>query len=129
MAYGDSNGIQIPGLIAGRSLTTKQYYFVKMSAATAGAVIIVAATTDVPVGVLQNNPAAGEPAQIQALGATKIVCGTTAVTAGAVIGWNAEGQANVRTNNGSRYAGIGLEVSDADAEIVTIFLQGFSRGA
>ena len=126
MAYGDSNALQIPGLVATGDLSSKQYYFVKM-ASTAGAVKVCAATTDHPIGVLQNDPTDGQPAEIVALGVTKVMCGSTAVTVGADIGWNAEGQANVRTAAGSRSAGTAIEASSADADIVSILLHGYWR--
>ena len=128
MAYGDNQSLGIPGLLAGAALTTKQYYFVKL-ASTAGEVVTCDATTDVAIGVLQNNPADGEPAEVRALGVTKVVCSSTAVTAGSLIGWNAEGQAENRTQTGSRFAGVALAASSTDGDITSILLTGVSRGA
>jgi len=125
MAYG-GNQIKIPGLLAGASLTAKQFYFVKL-ASTAGEVVVVNATTDHAIGVLQNAPADGEPAEIAALGVTKVVCASTAVTAGSDIGWNAEGQANNRSAAGSRSAGTALVASSSDGDIVEILLHGYWR--
>lgn len=125
MAYG-GNQIKIPGLLAGASLTAKQFYFVKM-ASTAGEVVVCNATTDHAIGVLQNAPADGEPAEICAIGVTKVVCSSTAVTAGSDIGWNAEGQANNRSAAGSRSAGTALVTSTTDGDIVEILLHGYWR--
>ena len=126
MAYGDSNAIQITGLLAGADLSAKQFYFVKL-ASTAGEVVVCNATTDHAIGVLQNDPADGEPAEIVGLGVTKVVCSSTAITAGSDIGWNAEGQANNRSAAGSRSAGTALVASAADGDIATIFLHGYWR--
>lgn len=128
MAYGDNAGLQVPGLLAGENLAAKQFYFVKL-ASTAGEVVVCNATTDVALGVLQNAPADGEPAEVRAVGVTKVVCGSTAVTAGALVGWNAESQANVRTATGSRFAGVAIEASSADGDIIPMLLTGVSRGA
>ena len=128
MAYGDSRGLQITGLLAGANLSAKQYYWVK-AASTAGEVVAVSATTDVAIGILQNAPEDGQAADVQSVGVSKLVAGSTAVTFGALVGWNAEGQANVRTQTGSRYAAQALEASSADGDIITVSLVGFSRGA
>ena len=53
----------ITGLVAGVTLASHQYKVVKF-ASTAGAVIPVAASTDVALGILQNDPTAGQPALI-----------------------------------------------------------------
>lgn len=126
--YGSSNQIGIPGLLAGANLAAKQYYWVKC-ASTAGEVVVVSATTDVALGILQNAPADGEPAEVVSHGVSKLVCGSTAVTFGSAVGWNAEGQGNSRTNNGSRFSAIAIEASATDGDIIAVSLQGFSRGA
>lgn len=120
------NQFQITGMVAGQNLSAKQYYFVK-PASTAGAVIVVAATTDHPLGVLQNAPEAGQEAEILAIGETKVVCASTAVSFGDDIGWNAEGQANTRSAAGSRSAATALEASSSDGDIVRIFVHGYWR--
>lgn len=76
--------------IAGASLAAKQYYFVKLSADNT--VIVCAAATDIPIGVLQNTPASGDAAEICVIGETK-VSGDADLDAGALIGTSADGQA------------------------------------
>lgn len=93
MAY-EGPQIKIPGLVAGGDLSAKQYHYVKMSADNT--VVICAALTDVPVGVLQNAPASGQAAEVCAIGVTKIV-GDADLDAGAAIGTSADGQADART--------------------------------
>ena len=82
--------ITIPGLVAGASLTAKQYYFVKLSAANT--VIVCSATTDVPIGVLQNAPASGAAATVCVQGVTK-VSSNEVVAFSNIIGPSADGQA------------------------------------
>lgn len=94
MAY-EGQQIKIPGLKAGADLSTKQYYFVKLNADNQ--VIVCAAATDVPIGVLQNKPdASGKAAEVCAIGVTK-VNSDAALTAGNLIGPAADGQADAKT--------------------------------
>lgn len=79
-----------PGLIAGADLSTKQYHFVKLSANNT--VVICAAVTDRPIGVLQNKPTSGQEANVCALGITKVV-GDADLSAGNMIGTSSDGQA------------------------------------
>lgn len=76
--------------IAGADLSAKQYYFVKMSADDT--VIVCAGATDKPVGVLQNNPIAGQTAEVTVIGETKI-SGDADLNAGDSIGTSGDGQA------------------------------------
>jgi hypothetical protein len=65
--------------VAKVDLRTKQFCFVKLAAAAAAysdgledQVDLCAAATDIPIGVLQNKPNAGEEAEIMMAGITKI---------------------------------------------------------
>lgn len=125
MAY-RSDGQIISGLIAGADLSSDQYKFVKM-ASTAGEVVLVSATTDVAIGILQNAPADGEPAEVQFHGVSKVLAGATAIAQGDVLGWSSTARATARTAAGSRAMGLGVEVSAAAGDIVTILLSGYWR--
>jgi hypothetical protein len=81
-------------LIAGADLSTHQFKGVKLDAA--GAAVLVAAATDVPVGVLQNKPTSGQAATVRVLGVTKFLSGGT-ITAGGVTG-------RIRSSNGTAIA-------------------------
>jgi hypothetical protein len=81
--------------VAGADLSAKQYYFVK-SNGTDNQVIVCAAATDVPIGVLQNAPASGGVAEVCIAGITK-VSSDAALTAGNRIGTSADGQAGAKT--------------------------------
>jgi hypothetical protein len=79
---------------AGADLSSDQHKFVKISADDT--VILCAAATDVPAGVLQNAPdAAGKAATVRVLGLSK-VSADAALTAGNLIGTSADGQADVK---------------------------------
>lgn len=77
--------------IAGADLSAKQYHFVKWSAN--GTVIACAGATDVPAGVLQNTPTAGDAANVCVVGETKVV-GDADLDAGMLIGTSGDGQAD-----------------------------------
>lgn len=75
----------------GCDAATAQYRFVKMSADNT--VVPCAATTDVPVGVLQQAvPAVGDPATVCFQGQTMLQAGAS-VSAGGVLATTASGQA------------------------------------
>lgn len=77
MAYEFNNYTIKTTLVAGESLTTAQYKFVKISNAD-GKAYLVNGATDRPIGVLQNNPASGAEAEIVIAGGTKVYAGGTA---------------------------------------------------
>lgn len=80
---------------AAADLSTKQYYFVKLTAAET--VNVCAALTDVPIGVLQNKPsAANQEAEVLIFGVSK-VSGDADLSVGNLIGPSADGQADART--------------------------------
>lgn len=95
MAY-EGPQIKLPGLTAAADLSAagNQYKFVKLVGNTS--VTICNAATDRPVGVVQNRPALGDAAEVVAIGVTKIQA-DAALTAGALIGTSADGQADAKT--------------------------------
>src|SRR5512139_1653718 len=91
MAF-DGFQIRIPGLVAGEDLSAaaNQYKFVTLSGDNT--VVLCDATTDDPIGVLQNRPDSGEEAVVCSIGVTKVQ-GDADLTAGHLIGTSADGQA------------------------------------
>lgn len=85
--------------IAGASLASAQYHFVKLSADMT--VIETAALTDIPCGVLQNNPPSGGAAEVMVYGITKIVAGAAPIAAGNLIGCDAAATAVVVDPDGA----------------------------
>jgi hypothetical protein len=79
---------------AAADLSAKQYYFVKLT--SAGKVDVCAAVTDVPIGVLQNKPVAGQAATVLIIGISKVIA-DVALDEGNIIGTAADGQAQVVT--------------------------------
>jgi hypothetical protein len=119
MAYEISNYSVKVTLVAGADLSAKQYTFVKVN--SAGEAIAAAAATDIPVGVLQNAPIAGQEAEVLIVGGTKVVAGA-AIADGAQLGTSSTGKAValVAGTDTTKYVvGTLLTESAADGNIVT----------
>lgn len=96
---------------AGADLSAKQFRFVKMSS---GNVVAGAAATDKVVGVLQNKPTSGDTAEIRLIangGTYKVVAGG-AITEGAYITCDSNGEAIATTTAGNVVLGRALEAAD-----------------
>jgi len=90
MAY-EAAQVKVGQFTASADLSAKQYHFVKMSGNNT--VTVCAAITDVPIGVLQNNPTSGQAAEVCLFGISKVVADGT-LAAGNVIGTSLDGQAD-----------------------------------
>ena len=84
---------KVLSLICGAvSLAAMQYHFVKLSADNT--VVVCSGVTDVPVGVLQNDPGIGEAAEVLVFGISKLVVGGAGdLTFGLAVGTDADGHA------------------------------------
>lgn len=119
MAYEINNYSVRATFVAGADLSTKQYTFVKLN--SSGEVIAAAAATDIPIGVLQNNPASGAEASVTIVGGTKIVAGA-AIGEGGLVGTSSTGKAValVAGTDTTKYVvGTLLTESGADGDIVS----------
>ena len=108
--------------IAGGDLSAKQYYFVKLSADNT--VVVCAGATDLPVGVLQNNPVSGQTAEVCVIGETKI-SGDADLDAGHLIGTSADGQADRKiagTDTTEYIVGVVKKGNTAAGGLVTAFV-------
>lgn len=104
---------------AENDLSAKQYYFVELSAANQ--VDVCDAATDFPIGVLQNEPEAGEGANVRLLGTSKVIA-SAAISAGAYVGTTATGTAVAKTADGDIVRGIALEAATAASDLIEIML-------
>ena len=100
-------------LPAGADLSALQYRAVKLN--SSGNVVVIAAITDIIIGILQNKPASGEPAEIAPIsagGVSKLILGET-LAIGVKVGPSTVGkaEADVVTNH---TIGILLEGGDLD---------------
>lgn len=117
----------ITGLVAGSSLASSQYKVVKF-ASTAGAVVAVNATTDLAIGILQNDPASGQPASIAGPGSiAKAIAGVNDLAAGELVGFNTTGQVVDHTTDNRRIIAQALEASTAVGDYVRVLVHGLER--
>lgn len=127
MAYEISNYAVKVSLVAGGDLSSSQYKFVKLN--SSGQVIAVAAATDRPIGVLQNNPASGGVAEVLITGGTKLVLGGT-VTEGAIVSPSSTGAgvAIVAGTDTTKYICGTALTEGASGEIITAVVSCQSAG-
>lgn len=119
MAYEISNYSVKVTLVAGADLSAAQYKFVKLN--SSGQAVVCSSATDIPIGVLQNDPASGAEAEVLVIGGTKIIAGA-AIGEGAQVGTSTAGKAvalTAGTDTTKYVAGALLTESGADGEIVT----------
>ena len=118
-SYGEYGSV--PGLLAGANLSAKQY-FVVIWASTAGEVV-AAADPDVGVlGLLQNDPADGEAADVAVSGIAKGICESTAIAYGDKVTTNSTGELQKTTTDEDMIVGIALEASSAVGDIIRVLV-------
>jgi hypothetical protein len=115
----------LAGLLAGADLSSSQYKIVKF-ASTAGEVIVGALATDNLIGVLMNDPADGEAADIAVLGIAKVQC-EASQNAGAWVTSSTTGRAKVTSTGNDDVIGKLLEASSDAGDIAAILLTGPSN--
>lgn len=103
-------------------LRTKQYYFVELGT-NANEVDVCDGATDLPIGVLQNEPNIGEGANVRILGTTKVIASTT-ILKGAYVGTTNEGKAVTKSTAKDIVRGIALEAATAAGDLIEILLVG-----
>ena len=118
---------EYPGLTrtytAGGDLSAKQFYLVKYQASD-DSVVAITGDTDVPFGVLQNNPASGGDATVMHSGISK-VSADTAITRGAPLGTSADGQGTTRTigTDTTKYVcGVALQTASGAGSLIACFI-------
>ncbi len=110
----------IPGLLAGADLSAKQYYAVKF-ASTAGEVVVSALGSNSHAGLLQNDPADGEAADVAVLG---IALGSAegSITVGDHVTSNSTGQLQTTTTANDHIIGVALEAATTQNDIIYVAL-------
>jgi hypothetical protein len=120
MAY-ELPGLKIT-LTAGADLSSYQHHFVKITGANT--VGLCTATTDIPVGVLQNAPTSGGAAEIMVSGITKL-SSNAGITAGALLGTSTDGQAVTADPDGAAeayYVGQALDTSTGAGGLISALI-------
>jgi len=115
----------IKSFTAGADLSSGvQFRYVKLN--SSGNVVVCAAATDIPIGILQNNPASGRAAVVMIQGVSKLVA-SAAIAVGAAVGTASTGKAvSLTFPTSSTYAaptayvvGRALSAAAADGDVIT----------
>jgi len=116
---------------ADADLSSNQYYFTKMSSSQ-DYISLVDGATDVPIGILQDKPAAaGAECSVRILGSSKVVAGET-LSVGNQVGSGADGKATVLTpgTDTTKYViGVVVQAATTDSEIAEVILYGPHRAS
>lgn len=119
MAYELSDSQVVLSIPAGADLSAKQYTFVKLSGTT---VISAAAATDLPIGVLVNDPASGETAAVAVSGIVKLKA-SAAISVGALVGTTSTGlgvSLTAGTDTTKYILGRAITAAGAAGDIITV---------
>lgn len=114
-------GFMVPGLTAAADLSGQQYRAVRVTGDFA--VNVANAAGQAVIGVLQNKPTSGQPAEVMSMGVTKVLAGA-AIAAGAEVMAGADGRIITAATAGSNVIGICMEAAANANEIVTVLLGG-----
>jgi hypothetical protein len=87
-------------------------------------VIAVAATTDVALGIVQDNPASGDPALVQSHGIALCIAGVNDLAVDENVGYNSTGQVADHTTDNRQSLGRALDASTAVGDYVRVMLYG-----
>jgi len=113
--------ITIPGAIAGESFAAKQYYVCKVGTTAQEVKVAGTAATDMVVGVIQNDPADGQEAEVACLGVAKAAA-ETGITYGDYVTTSSTGRVKTTTTDGDSLVGIALEASSAAGDIIKVLV-------
>jgi len=106
--------------IAGEALTSSQYHFVYLTADNT-VKTCSHATTQKPVGVLQNAPASGGVARVRIMGVTRVIIGVGTFAFGDYVGSDASGHGIAEDTDKYNYSGVAI-MGGAAAEKGTVLL-------
>jgi hypothetical protein len=119
MAFDYVDSQVILSIPAGADLSALQYTFVKLSGT---GVIAAAAATDIPVGVLVNNPTSGETAAVAISGVVKLKA-SAAIAVGRLVGTTSTGTAvalTAGTDTTKYILGQAITAAGAAGDIITV---------
>lgn len=119
MAYSNAFS-SIPGLKATATLAAKQYYVVQASS-TAGEVKVGTSATSKIIGVVQNDPAAGEVALVAGAGVAKCAA-EASVAYGDFLTCSSTGRVKTTTTNNHLLVGKALAASSAAGDVIPVLL-------
>lgn len=107
--------------VAGSGLTAAQFRIVKGSGAT---VVLASAATDLALGILDNQPVAGDNASVtlrNGQGTAKLILGTGGAAVGSKLTSDANGAGIITTTAGNEVVGIALQTGNA-GDVIEVLL-------
>ena len=113
---------QLPfGVTAAADLSAKQYYLVKLAAAST---VNLTGAGDVAAGVLINKPASGEAASVFALGFGQVICdgNAAAISRHDPLKSDANGKAVKADTADDHVIGWSFEASSANGDVIWAFI-------
>lgn len=115
---------------ANADLSSLQYHIVKLDTANDVRIGTCSATTDTPVGILQNKPGSLQAAQVRVFGISKVVA-SAAMGPGSMVATAANAKAaNIATGIAGTYSlGLSLDTVANAGEVASILLTHAGRGA
>lgn len=110
---------------AGADLSAKQFLAMKVTAADTATV--VAAASDIPIGILQNKPTSGHAASIRMAGISKAVQAAGTIAVSNYVGADSNGKMVKITPAASGSVespaiGIALDAGTADGTVIRVFV-------
>jgi hypothetical protein len=118
MSAYEGQTIEIPGLVAGVDLSSHQYKVVKQNST---GVVPCAATTDVGIGILIDDPdTVGLPCRVVSHGAVKAVAGVNDLAINEALGWDTSGRVVDHATDNRLTGGRALQASSAVNDLVVI---------
>lgn len=120
MAANSGENLKIHGLVATGDLSAKQYH-VAMLASTARTVKASTGPTAANVGILDNDPAAGEPASVIGAGMAKAMSGA-AIAAGDLVTANTTAQLVATTSANNKVVGRAITAASGTAVLFEVFV-------
>lgn len=110
----------LTGFVATGDLSSYQYYIAQL-ASTAGTISISTSATSNTIGVLVNDPTAGQAAQVQVGGIAKVLA-ETSVGIGDAVTSSSTGRAKATTTGGDKIIGTALDASGSAGDLIRVLL-------
>ena len=120
---------EIPGQVitfeAGADLSAKQFYVVYLSSADT-VNVATSNSTQVPIGILQNDPESGKPASVCVSGVSKAEAGG-AISAGDIVTFGSDGRVTSLGGATGVYAvGVALQAATAAGQVIPVLIKMFA---
>jgi hypothetical protein len=112
---------------AAGDLSAKQHYIMELQ--SDGQVDAANAATDVPLGILLNDPSVENEEALVAIGGIVKVSADAAISVGDLVGPSADGQAVAKTADADHVIGIALQAAGAAGDLIEILIRPMQRAS